>query len=462
MFTSSATATTPADGLSLVGADRQVPLVTGGTRRYVNLDYAASAPCLVPVKQAVDDLLEWYASVHRGAGYLSDVCTRGYEGARTAVGDFVGRRADDVVVFTRNTTDATNLLAAALPTDARVVTFASEHHANLLPWSRRGVVVLPVPHSPLEAIERLDDALRSGARERCLVAVTGASNVTGELWPYEAMTRVAHRHGARILVDAAQLAPHRRIDMAAADVDYVALSGHKLYAPLGAGALIGRPDWLADREPMLAGGGAVRLVSIDDVLWADLPDRAEAGTPNIVGAVALGVACRTLAGADHAQLAAQETALVDNAQHRLEAIPAVRCHRLWSPPHPRIGVLTFSVGGIGYAPLAAALSAEHGIGVRHGCFCAHPLVADLLDIDDRAIADIGAALRAGRSTAMPGALRLSIGLGTTSADIDRLVDAVEQIAMDGPRWTYRTSPDGRDCWPDPDPRPRPDVAFELA
>jgi selenocysteine lyase/cysteine desulfurase len=250
--------------------------------------------------------------------------------------------------------------------------------------------------------------------------------------------------------------------MAAADVDYLALSGHKLYAPLGAGALIGRPDWLAEREPMLAGGGAVRFVSINDVLWADLPDRAEAGTPNIVGAVALGVACRTLAGADHAQLVARETVLVDDAQTRLEAIPAVRCHRLWSPPHPRIGVLTFSVRGLGYAQLAAALSAEHGIGVRHGCFCAHPLVSDLLDIDDRAVADIGAALRAGRSVPLPGAVRLSIGLGTTSADIDRLVDAVEQIAVDGPRWTYHTSADGRDCWPDPDPRPRPDVAFELA
>jgi selenocysteine lyase/cysteine desulfurase len=462
MGMSSAPVASRSDGLRLIGAGRRVPLVTGDTRRYVNLDYAASAPCLVAVKRAVDDLLEWYASVHRGAGFLSHVSTRAYEGARSAVADFVGGRADDIVVFTRNTTDATNLLASALPSDARVVTFASEHHANLLPWSRRGGVVLPVPHSPIDAVDRLDEALAPGAGERCLVAVTGASNVTGELWPYEELAAVAHRHGARILLDAAQLAPHRRIDMAAADVDYLALSGHKLYAPLGAGALIGRPDWLAEREPMLAGGGAVRFVSINDVLWADLPDRAEAGTPNIVGAVALGVACRTLAGADHAQLVARETVLVDDAQTRLEAIPAVRCHRLWSPPHPRIGVLTFSVRGLGYAQLAAALSAEHGIGVRHGCFCAHPLVSDLLDIDDRAVADIGAALRAGRSVPLPGAVRLSIGLGTTSADIDRLVDAVEQIAVDGPRWTYHTSADGRDCWPDPDPRPRPDVAFELA
>lgn len=446
--------------LKLVGADAAVPLVTGGTARYVNLDYAASAPCLVAVKRAVDDLLAWYASVHRGAGFLSDVSTRAYEGARTAVSDFVGARADDVVVFTRNTTDAINLLAAALPTDTQVVTFASEHHANLLPWWRRGAVVLPIPHTPGEAIDRLDRVLH-GAHGPQLVAVTGASNVTGELWPYEDLTRVAHHHGARILLDAAQLAPHRRIDMAATDVDYLAVSGHKLYAPLGAGALVGRRDWLSAGEPMLAGGGAVRFVSVDDVLWADPPDRAEAGTPNIVGAVALGVACRTLAAVDHDHLTVHETALVDDAQARLETIPGVRCHRLWAAPHPRIGVLTFSLAGVGYAQLAAALSAEHGIGVRHGCFCAHPLISHLLDIGAHSIADISAALRNGQTPVMPGAVRLSIGLGTTSTDIHQLVDAVEHIAEDGPRWTYRTSPDGRDCSPDPDPRPRPRLAFEL-
>lgn len=250
--------------------------------------------------------------------------------------------------------------------------------------------------------------------------------------------------------------------MTASDLDYVAISGHKLYAPLGASALIGRPDWLAGREPMLLGGGAVRFVSVDEVLWADLPDRAEAGTPNIVGAVALGVACRTLAGADRDRLAAHETALIDDAHSRLDAISAVRCHRLWGPRQPRIGVLTFTVRELGYARVAAALSAEHGIGVRHGCFCAHPLISDLLAIDEHAVADISTALRAGRNTAMPGAVRLSIGLGTSSADLDRLVDALASIATEGPRWTYRTSPDAKDCWPDPDPRPPPRLAFELA
>jgi selenocysteine lyase/cysteine desulfurase len=137
--------------LALVGADQDVPLVTGGRRRYVNLDYAASAPCLASVKEAVDELVPWYSSVHRGAGFKSQLCTEAYEGAREELRCFLGGRPGDAVIFTRNTTDAVNLLASALPDDTTVFVFASEHHGNLLPWRRRDLVCLPVPPSPGEA-----------------------------------------------------------------------------------------------------------------------------------------------------------------------------------------------------------------------------------------------------------------------------------------------------------------------
>jgi selenocysteine lyase/cysteine desulfurase len=439
-----------------------VPLVGGGRRRYVNLDYAASAPCLVSVQRAVTELLPWYSSVHRGAGYKSQLTTDAYEGARDAVRDFVGARAGDVVVFTRNTTDATNLLAAALPPDAEVIAFAGEHHANLLPWRRRRCTLLPLPDGPGDALDRLDRALSRPANGRArLVAVTGASNVTGEIWPYREMARIAHRHDARILVDAAQLAPHRRIDMAADGIDYLALSGHKLYAPFGAGALIGDRDWLGAGEPFLAGGGAVRYVGTETVLWADLPDRQEAGSPNVVGAVALGVACRTLRAADHDRIEAYETQLIDRTRDRLMAVPGIEVHRLWAVDHPRIAVLPFSLDGVPYARLAAILSAEYGIGVRHGCFCAHPLMTALLRIDAARETEIRDGLGRGTPTAIPGAVRASIGLGTTADDCDRLADAVGEIATRGARWTYVSSPDGTDCRPSPDTRPRPKLSFAL-
>lgn len=451
-----------AAGTALVGADVEVPLVIGGVRRYVNLDYAASAPCLVAVKQAVDALLPWYSSVHRGAGYKSQLATEAYEGARAAVRSFVQARSDDCVLFTRNTTDAINLLASALPPCAAVVAFASEHHANLLPWRRRDVTFLPIPRSAGEALERLDQALRWIRADARLVAVTGASNVTGEIWPYVEIARLAHRHGARVFLDAAQLAPHHPIDVTGSEIDYVAISGHKLYAPFGAGALLGRPDWLRAGEPFLAGGGAVDYVRLDEVLWADLPDRQEAGSPNVLGAVALGVACRTLQAAGMDRLATTESALLDVARAGLTAVSGAQSYQLWPTGHPRIGVLAFNLRGVSYAKLAAILSAEYGIGVRHGCFCAHPLMIHLLGINDDRARDIGENRRSGRPVAVPGAVRLSIGLGTTVEDITWLVDAVTAVAKNGAAWRYRSSADGTDCWPYPDPRPRPTMPFDLS
>jgi len=294
------------------------------------------------------------------------------------------------------------------------------------------------------------------------VAITGASNATGELWPYQQIIALAHRHGARVLLDAAQLVPHRAVDATQLDVDYLVFSGHKLYAPFGAGVLLGRPDWLARGEPFLAGGGAVRYVTTDDVLWADLPDRQEAGSPNVVGAVALGVACRALQDVGMDRIAAHEARLLAQLRGGLAQIPGVRQYSLWGDDHPRIGVCTFNMRGLGYAEVAAALSAEHGIGVRHGCFCAHPLMTRLLGVDDNQSERIRADLRAGLSPAVPGAVRASIGLGTTTFDVARIVEAVTDIAQAGPAWSYRSSPDGTDCRPNPDPRQRPALPFDIA
>ena len=227
------------------------------------------------------------------------MATEAFESTRGDVATFVGARPDDQVVLVRNTTEAINVLAAALPDGTRVLGTPVEHHANLLPWRRHHFETLPFPGSADELCEACERMLRAAPAPFDVVAVTGASNVTGEVWPLARLAEIAHRHGAQLFVDAAQLAPHRAIDMAAMGIDLLAFSGHKLYAPFGAGALVGDLSRLADTAPLLRGGGAIKLVTLDDVIWADGPERHEAGSPNVVGVIALGAACRELGRARH-------------------------------------------------------------------------------------------------------------------------------------------------------------------
>ena len=169
--------------VSLVGADTMVPCLDGRPRRYVNLDNAASTPVMGAVWDAVEAFVPWYSSVHRGSGLKSQVSTAAYEDARNTVAGFVGARADDAVVFVRNTTEAINVLSAALPAGARVLSSAVEHHSNLLPWRRHDLRLLPFTGSPDELLDACERALRSARPRIDLIAVTGASNVTGEVWP---------------------------------------------------------------------------------------------------------------------------------------------------------------------------------------------------------------------------------------------------------------------------------------
>jgi len=401
--------------LLVVGADTEVPLVPAGRLRYVNLDTAASAPALVSVADRVAEVLPFYASIHRGAGYLSQVSTALYESARDTVAAFVGAREDDVCVFTRHTTDALNLLAACVPPGERVLVLDCEHHADLLPWQRRGpVTVLPTEATVAESLRALSAAL---AGERyALVAVTGASNVTGEALPLGEVVRLAHAAGTRVAVDGAQSVPHRAFSLAGSGADYVAFSGHKLYAPYGSGALVGRRDWLDAGPAHLAGGGAVHEVTVAVTTWAAAPHRHEGGSPNVLGAVALAAACEALAALPAGARERHENVLRGRLVGGLGGLPGVRLLRIWSDSVDPTGVVSFTVDGADPGLVAAYLSAEHGVGVRDGRFCAHPLLA--------------------RLGVPEGALRASVGVATTSDDVDRLVDGVRAFLADGPSVGY--------------------------
>ncbi|THA60666.1 aminotransferase class V-fold PLP-dependent enzyme [Streptomyces sp. A0958] len=437
--------------LPVLGEDVLVPLVTGGEVGYAALDYAASAPALKRVWDDVAAYAPYYGSVHRGAGYLSQLSTDLFESSRATVAEFLGCRPGDQVVFTRSTTDSLNLLAAALPADCQVFVFETEHHASLLPWRDARVTYLNAPRTPARAVATLERALAD--REPygpALVCVTGASNVTGELWPVKELAAAAHAHGARIVLDAAQLAPHHPVDIAGLDVDWVAFSGHKLYAPFGSGVLAGRADWLRDAEPYLAGGGASRKVARRadggvDVEWHTTAARHEAGSPNVIGVHSIASACKALTEAGFDRLVAREQHLVGEVLAGLAEVSEVKVLSLFGDDAPRVGVISFVVEGWNSSHFAAALSAEYGIGVRDGLFCAHPLVRILLGSDP------GEAGECGAPEAEPGerslnAIRVSFGAGTPDEHIERFLRAVRELVSAGARWKYRTE-DGR-CVPD--------------
>ncbi|MGQ4356251.1 aminotransferase class V-fold PLP-dependent enzyme [Streptomyces drozdowiczii] len=437
--------------LPVLGEDVLVPLVTGGEVGYAALDYAASAPALKRVWDDVAAYAPYYGSVHRGAGYLSQLSTDLFESSRATVAEFLGCRPEDQVVFTRSTTDSLNLLAAALPADCQVFVFETEHHASLLPWRDARVTYLNAPRTPAEAVATLEAAL--AGREPhgpALVCVTGASNVTGELWPVRELAAAAHAHGARIVLDAAQLAPHHPVDITELDVDWVAFSGHKLYAPFGSGVLAGRADWLREAEPYLAGGGASRKVARRtdggvDVEWHTTAARHEAGSPNVIGVYSIASACKALTEAGFDRLVAREQHLVGEVLTGLAEVPEVKVLSLFGDDTPRVGVISFVVEGWNSSHFAAALSAEYGIGVRDGLFCAHPLVRTLLGSDP------GEAGECGAPEAEPGerslnAIRVSFGAGTPDEHVERFLRAVRELVSDGARWKYRTE-DGR-CVPD--------------
>jgi cysteine desulfurase/selenocysteine lyase len=430
-----------------IGVDSTAPLLDGAQQPYTNLDNAASTPPLKAVMEAVNRFMIYYSSVHRGTGFKSQLCTRAYEDARHSVLEFLG--ADPEVhtcIFGKNTTEAINKLARRFPfSQGRdvVLTSGMEHHSNDLPWRARTHTV----HVDLTPDGRLDeadfDAKLEQYRDRlALVAISGASNVTGYLNPVHRLAEKTHRAGGQIAVDCAQLAPHRKVDMRPADdpahLDYAMISAHKMYAPFGTGALVGRRDTFESGDPDFSGGGTVEIVTLDQVVWAEPPDKEEAGSPNTVGAVALGAAIRQLEKVGMEDVAQHEAELTAYTLECLQEIPGVRLFGSTDPEQAaqRLGVIPFAVQGKSHFLVSAILGYEFGIGVRSGCFCAHPYILHLLGLTPQESDAVRGRMLSGDRSDMPGLIRMSFGLYNTLDDVDRLVDALRHIVRDDYQGQY--------------------------
>ena len=422
-----------------VGLDILCPLLDGTHRCYTNFDNAASTPPMKAVQQAVDDFLVYYSSVHRGTGFKSQLSTHAYEQARQIVMDFVGADpATHTCIFGKNTTEAINKLARRLLLQGNrniVLSSGMEHHSNDLPWRAAAKVV----HVQLTPDGRLDEAdfdlqLSKYAGQISLVALTGASNVTGYLNPIHRLAEKVHSVGAFFIVDCAQLAPHRKINMLPLDdpahLDFISISAHKMYAPYGTGALIGRKDVFEQGDPDMTGGGTVEIVTLDKVVWTVPPEREEAGSPNVVGAVALAAAIRQLEAVGMSAVAEHEADLTRHALQGLSAISGLKVYGDDNPANAldRLGVIPIQLDNVNHFLAAAILGYEYGIGVRSGCFCAHPYILHLLGLSQQQAAEVRRRMISGDKSEMPGLIRASFGLYNTHEEVDYLLEALRNIS----------------------------------
>ncbi|MEK8126826.1 cysteine desulfurase [Paenibacillus filicis] len=345
----------------------------------VYLDSAATSQKPVSVIEAITRYYEQdNANVHRGVHTLGSRATDAYEGAREKVRRFLNARSTEEIIFTRGTTTAINLVAASYaksvcgPGDEIVIT-PMEHHSNLIPWQQvakaTGAVLKYMPLQPDGTI-RLEDVEKTVTERTKIVSVVHASNVLGTVNPVKEIAAIAHKHGAKMVVDGAQSTPHKKIDVLDLDCDFYAFSGHKMCGPTGIGALYGKKELLLNMEPIEFGGEMIDHVGLYDSTWKDLPWRFEGGTPIIAGAVGLGAAIDFLESIGLDAIEQHERKLTAYALERMLQVEGLT---VYGPQTNRVGLVTFNLDDVHPHDVATVLDSE-GVAVRAGHHCCQPLM----------------------------------------------------------------------------------------
>lgn len=417
----------------VVGVNTEVPISSGDFVPYVNFDNAATTPPFVSVLSDINNFAPWYSSIHRGDGYKSQLSSKIFENSRDTVLNFV--KADlnrDTVIYVKNTTEGINKLSFKLcNNEGKCVVLSTdmEHHSNDLPWRGK----YKVDYIELDKYGRLslldlEKKLIAYKGYVKLVTVSGASNVTGIINPIHEVAKLTHKYNSKILVDGAQLVPHVPFDMKPTNspehIDYLVFSAHKMYAPFGVGVLIGPIDIFRYGEPDYKGGGTVDSVTHKFVYWSDPPEKEEAGTPNVMGVVALLSSIKTLNTIGMHNIDMYERSLAKYATNRLMTIKNLKLYGNTGDFRNKVGIIPFNIKGLHHSIVAEALSHDAGIAVRTGCFCAQPYVQKLLNISDEEVAQYTSLPKNER----PGMVRLSFGLYNNVNEINYLVSNLEYIA----------------------------------
>ncbi|MBW7477800.1 cysteine desulfurase [Paenibacillus oenotherae] len=376
----------------------------------IYLDSAASSQKPRSVIDAVKRYYEWdNANVHRGVHTLGSRATDAYEGAREKVAKFINAASTQEIIFTRGATTSLNLVAsgyarAVCGEGDEIVITPMEHHANLIPWQQAakatGATLKYIPLQPDGTIT-IEDVEKTVTDRTKIVSVTHVSNVLGVINPIKEIAAIAHRHGAVMVVDGAQSAPHMAVDVRNLDCDFYAFSGHKMCAPTGIGVLYGKKALLDGMEPIEFGGEMIDHVDLQDATWKELPWKFEGGTPIIAGAVGLGAAIDFLTEIGMDAIEQHEHKLTAYAYDRLSTLDGIT---IYGPQQNRSGLVTFNLGEVHPHDVATVLDTK-GIAVRAGHHCCQPLMR-WLNVSSTA--------------------RASFYLYNTEEDVDRLVDALQE------------------------------------
>lgn len=398
---------------------------------FINFDNAATTPPLKSVIEAINNFSPFYSSVHRGGGFKSDVSSSIYENGRKTVLEFLkGNEYFHTVVFLKNTTECINKLSYRLKDyigDKVVLITSMEHHSNMLPWRDK----YKTDYIETDALGRLclEDLvfkLELYNGKVGLVCMTGASNVTGYVNNIHKAAEICHSYGAKILVDGAQMIPHMTFDMKKSDddqhIDFVVFSAHKMYAPFGIGALIAPKEIFDEGHSKIIGGGTVKFVSKDDVIWEDAPTKEEAGTPNLMGVLALTEAIKTLQTIGMNLIEDHERGLTAYALYHMKSIPNIKIYDDFDIDN-KVSIISFNVEGYHHLELASILSKKVGIAVRNGCFCAQPYVQRLMKISKEEMM----AYRGLCKNKQPGMVRVSFGFYNDYYEIDRFLDFLRRL-----------------------------------
>ncbi|MFZ5973825.1 MAG: SufS family cysteine desulfurase, partial [Bacillota bacterium] len=355
---------------------------------------------------------EYNSNIHRGAHALARQATRAYEDAREKVCRFIGARSKEEIIFVRGATEAINLVAAAwgaanIGAGDEIILTEMEHHSNIVPWQmlaeKTGAFIKTAPINACGELDLYQYEWLFSPRTR-IVAAAHVSNVLGTVNPVRSMADIAHRHGALILIDGAQSAPHMPVDVRALDADFFAFSGHKTYGPTGIGVLYGKQELLERMAPYQGGGGMIENVSFSHTSYKRHPERFEAGTGNIADAVGLGAAVDYLQNMGMERVRQHESELTRYLMHEMQKIPGMR---LIGTSPGKTSVVSFILDGAEPAAIAEYLD-KHGIAIRAGHHCAQPVL---------------------RHFGLEGTARASIGMYNTFEEMDMLVKTVSEFAM---------------------------------